>query len=70
MFKENSLKSFLQTSGDTQFRYSKAGHKLNLRKKSEKSVCCEKCLKVPETTTFKKRLSKLECKSSDSYSDS
>ena len=52
------------------FRYSQAGEKLNLRKRSKKSVWCERCLKEPETTTFKKRLPKLECKSSDSDSDS
>ena len=70
MFKENSLKSFLQKSGETYFRYSQTGEKLNLRKKSKNSVWCEKYLKVPETTTLKKRLPKLECKSSDSYNDS
>ena len=44
------------------------GESLNLRKKTSKSVIYEPCLKLPGTTTYKKRFPKLDYKSS--YNDS
>ena len=42
--------------------YSQTGESLNLRNKTSKSTLYGQCLKVPGTTTFKKRFPKLEYK--------
>ena len=72
MLKENSLKGFLQKSGDSgdsDFWYSQIGQSLNLRKKVASQYDVSNAFLL-ETTTFKKRFPKLECKSSVSYNDS
>ena len=69
MLKGSTLKSFLQKSGDTYFLYSQTGQSLNLRKKVASQYSVSKTF-LPETTTFKERFPKLECKSSASYNDS
>ena len=69
MSKEKSFKSFLQKSGDTYFLVLTNKSKSKFKEKSSKSVWCEQWF-LPETTTFKEGIPKLECKSSVSYNDS
>ena len=66
MLKENSFKSFLQKPGDTYFLVLKTGQSLNLRKKVASQYGVSNAF-LPETTTFKKRFAKLECKYSVNY---
>ena len=51
------------------FWYSQTGQSLNLRKKVASQYGVSNAF-LPETTTFKERFPKLECKSSVSYNDS
>ena len=69
MLKENILKSLFQKSGDAYFLVLTNKSKSKFKEKSSKSVWCEQWF-LPETTTFKEGIPKLDCKSSVSYNDS
>ena len=70
MLKENSLKRFLQKSGDTYFLVLKNRLKSKFKRKKVASQYGVNNAFLPETTTFRKIFPKLECKSSVSYNDS
>ena len=69
MLKENSLKRFLQKSGDTHFLILTNRSKSKFKEKVASQYGVSNAI-LPETTTFEGRLPKLECKSSVSYNDS
>ena len=69
MLKEKVLKGIFKNLVTDTFWYSKTGQSLNLRKKVASQYSVSNAF-LPETTTFKKRFPKLDCKSSVSYNDS
>ena len=69
MLKESRLKSFLQKSGDTYFLVLTNRSKSKFREKVASQYGVSNTF-LPETTTFKERFPKLECKSNVSYNDS
>ena len=69
MLKEDRLKSFLQKSGDTYFLLLTSRRKPKFLEKVASQYGASNAF-LSETTTFKQRFTKLECKSSVSYNDS